>query len=158
MEQLIHESPVALQAQVEALAAGTNPIVYFPVGTEKIPPLPKGMLSIIVSGNREGAGTYYYSPERITGEAILKAVREGKWWKILGFMQSKEEVAKGFPVAVVARDARGNEIKTAAVDARDISYVYAQGLILRVQFPQASIAVEDLRGVLLERMMWGLKN
>src|SRR5580693_1615548 len=98
MEKLVHESPIALKGQVEALAAGTNPIVYFPEGTDKLPPLPKGKLSIVVSENRQGDGTYYYSPERITGEAILRAVREGKWWKILGFMQSKEDVAKGFPV------------------------------------------------------------
>jgi hypothetical protein len=158
MEQLIHEKPITLRSQVEALVEGTNPVVYFPKGTDEMPLLPEGKLAIVISEDREGDGTYYYAPERITGEAIRRAVRDGKWWKILGFLQSKEEVGKGFPVVVVARDSQGNEVKSAAVDARDIGFVYAQMLILRMQFPKASIAVEDLRGVLLERMMCGFKN
>jgi hypothetical protein len=156
MEPLIYESFVALQAQVDALAAGTNPVVYFPPGTEKIPALPANACSVLVAAGRDGDGTYYYSPQRTTADVIERAVREGFYWRLLGFVQSKEEAAQGFPGLMVARDAVGHEIKSAAVDVRNLEAMLAQRMLLHVQFPQASIAVENMQQVLLERLTWAM--
>jgi hypothetical protein len=156
MEPLIYESFIGLQAQVDALAAGTNPVVYFPPGTEKMPALPEGALSLMVAEDCDGDGTYYYSPKYTNSEVIYRAVRDGIWWKVLGFVQSKEEAAKGYPGLVVARDSLGNEIKSAAVNVHDLGAILTQGLILRMQFPQASVMVENMQGVLLERLTWAM--
>jgi hypothetical protein len=157
MELLIYESFVALQAQVDALAAGTNPVVYFPPGTEKLPVLPENACSIMVAEGRDGDGTYYYSPQRTTAEVIQLAVRDGFYWRLLGFVQSKEEAAQGFPGLMVARDELGHEIKSAAVNVRDLEAMLKQRKILSLQFPHATVAVENMQQVLLERVKWAME-
>jgi hypothetical protein len=153
MEPLIHESFTALQAQVDALARGTNPVVYFPIGTEKIPDCPSHANAIFVEGDSIGAGAYFYNPRYITEAEIHEAVKTGTLHYLLGFVQTKEDAAKGIPALVVARDARGHEIKSAAVDARNLRAVFLQKKCFEQQFPGASVMLERIQNVLIERLV-----
>jgi len=148
----IPETFNTLQAQVDALEAGTNPVVYFPPGVERLPVLPSNARSTIIQENADGAGTYYFSPRHTTAENILAAVRAGLHGKMLGFVQSKDEVAQGYPGLLVVRDSFGNEIKAAAVDVNNLTAMAAQKSILAFQFPGKSITVETMHDVLRQRV------
>jgi hypothetical protein len=148
----IPETFSTLQAQVDALAAGTNPVVYFPPDTGNIPVLPTSARSTTVYGKFSGAGTYYFSPLHTSEENIHAAVRAGLHGKLLGFVQSKYEVALGCPGVLVVRDALGNEVKTAAVDVNNVTVLAAQKSILAFQFPGKSIKVETMHDVLRDRV------
>lgn len=144
-EPLAAESPETLQAQTDALANGTNPVVYIPQETpaDDIPDLPDNALATEVEGNRPGAGLYYHTPD-IAPEDIQSAVDSGDFGKLLGFAQPKAEALAGTqPSVLVARDENGTELKAAAVDGGDPDAVAAQTDTLRQQFPDAaSIALE----------------
>ena len=148
----IPETFNTLQMQVDALEAGTNPVVYFPPGAERKPVLPSNALSTVIRGNVDGAGTYYFSPRHTTAENIIAAVHAGLHGKLLGFVQSKDEVAQGCPGVLVVRDSFGCEIKTAAVDVNNLMAMAAQKSILAFQFPGRSITVETMHDVLRDRV------
>lgn len=149
---LVHEKFKTLLRQVDALAAGTNPIVYFPPETRKFPRLPENAKAVIVSEGKSGDGVYFYLPG-VTSEAIIrKAVHEDREWQLLGFVQNKEEVAKGMPVALVARDKDGVELKTAAIDGSQPDVAFQQWAVLNFQFPGSRIKAEPILKVLQERM------
>ena len=153
MEPLIHESFIALQAQVDALARGTNPVVYFPVGTKRIPDMPPNADATIVEGDVIGAGAYFYNPRFVREEEIHNAVRTGTLGYLLGFVQTKEQALQGVPTAIVARDKAGNEIKTALVDGKNVRAVFLQIKSLQLQFPEASVMMEPAQNVLVERLV-----
>ena len=148
----IPETFNTLQMQVDALEAGTNPVVYFPFGTERLPIQPTNARCTTVHGDMPGAGTYYFSPRHTTAENIHAAVRAGLHGKLLGFVQSKDEVAQGYPGLLVVRDSFGNEIKSAAVDVNNLTAMAAQKSILAFQFPGKSITVETMHDVLRQRV------
>jgi hypothetical protein len=148
----IPETFNTLQMQVDALAAGTNPVVYFPPGIDRLPVLPGNAQSTVIYGNGDGDGTYYFSPFHTTAENIHAAVRAGLHGKLLGFVQSKDEVALGYPGVLVVRDLFGCEIKAAAVDVNNLTAMAAQKSILAFQFPGKSITVETMHDVLRERV------
>lgn len=152
METLIHEAFETLQSQVDALARGTNPVVYFPPGTPRFPELPANAGMVFVKGSTAGAGAYFYNPIFVSKEEILRAVLEGSQWLLLGFVQSKAQAVIGLPILIVARDSRGQEIKSAVVDAKNIRAVLLQKKVFGLQFPGASIALENIQGILLERL------
>src|ERR1700675_3214380 len=148
----IPETFNTLQAQVDALAAGTNPVVYFPPGIGRLPVLPDNAMLTNIHGTADGAGTYYFSPIHTTEENIHAAVRVGLHGKLLGFVQSKDEVAQGCPGVLVVRDSFGCEIKTAAVDVNNLMAMAAQKSILAFQFPGRNITVETMHDVLRDRV------
>jgi hypothetical protein len=148
----IPETFGTLQAQVDALADETNPVVYFPVGTKDIPMRPVNAWSVTIPGDIPGCGTYYYLPKVTTEEAIVEAVRHGLHGKLLGFVQSKGEAALGCPGVLVVRDSLGCEIKTAAVDVSNLTALAAQKSILAFQFPSKAITVETMHNVLRDRV------
>jgi hypothetical protein len=153
MEPLIHESFIALQHQVDALARGTNPVVYFPVGTKKVPDMPANADATVVEGDVIGAGAYFYNPKFVREEEIHNAVRTGTLGYLLGFVQTKEQAMRGVPTVIIARDKDGNEIKTALVDAKNLRAVFLQKRALELQFPDASVMMEPAQNVLVERLV-----
>jgi len=151
MQKIVHESLRTLQAQVDALVAGRNPVVYFPPGTKESPVQPFEARSVFIAGDAEGCGTYYFHPSYTSESRIRSAVEHGCHGKLLGFVQSKEEVVAGLPKALVARDRNGMELKAAAVDGRNIVAVIRQKFIFDFQFPGATVALEDIQNVVRER-------
>lgn len=152
MEPLAPESPATLQAQTDALAKGTNKTVYFPKGTESVPPPPENAKVTIVPGDQPGAGTWYHT-EDVKPLTILKAVQNGTFGELLGNHQSKTDAISGTaPAAVVARDGSGTEVKASLVDSAKPEIVAAQAATLQRQFPKAEISVEPAEKVVGERL------
>lgn len=149
---LVHESYETLVEQVAALAAGTNPVVYFPVGTKRFPFLPGGAEEVILSGDADGCGTYYFLPAKTSEDAIRAAVAGGYHWKLLGIVQCKEEIMRGAPLMVMVRNSGGLEVKGVAVDARNVGAVLSQAVILQMQFPRMTITIEQILDVIRDRM------
>lgn len=151
-EPLAPESPATLKAQTDALAKGTNKVVYFPKGTESIPPPPEKAIVTVVPGDQAGAGTWYHTAD-VKPVLILKKVKDGTFGELLGNHQSKQEAlgAKS-PAAIVARDNAGNEVKASLVDSSKPEIVAAQAATLQRQFPKAEISVEKPEDVIHERM------
>ena len=151
-EPLAPESLATLKAQTDALANGTNPVVYFPKGTENIPAPPENSQVTVVPGDQPGAGTYYHSAD-VTPEQIHSAVDDGTFGKLLGYQQSKEEAFGGrAPAAITARDANGTEVKAALADVSNPQIVAAQAAEFARQFPDAKIGVENAESVIRERL------
>lgn len=151
-EQLAPESSETLKAQTDALAKGTNKTVYFPKGTESVPPPPENAKVTIVPGDQPGAGTWYHT-EDVKPLTILKAVQNGTFGELLGNHQSKTEAISGTsPAAVVARDNSGTEIKASLVDTAKPEIVAAQAATLQRQFPKAKIGVEPAEKIVGERL------
>jgi hypothetical protein len=151
-EPLVHESYRALQSQVNALAKGTNPIVYFPVGTKVIPDLPDNTDMCLVEGTDTGAGIYFFNRQHVTEEEIQNAVNIGQHGLLLSFVQTKQQAAQGVPALIVARDAEGYEIKSAVVDAKNRRAVFLQKKVFEAQFPDATVILENVQNVLVERL------
>lgn len=153
MEALVHETFMALQTQVDALARGTNPVVYFPPGTEKVPDMPPNADATAVEGDVIGAGAYYYNPRFVTEVEIHEAVRDGTLHFLLGFVHTKAQALQGVPALIVARDKQGHEIKSAVVDAKNLLAVILQKQVFERQFPGASVQLEPIQNVLVERLV-----
>ena len=149
-EATVPEKPETLNAQVDALAKGTNKVVYFPKGTQTIPAPPEDANVTIVKGDKPGAGTYYHD-DSVTPADIRKAVKNGTYGELLGNVQTKEAAAQGQPAAVVARDARGTEQKASVVDTSKPEAVQAQAQKLADQFPGAQIGIETPENVVAGR-------
>jgi hypothetical protein len=141
-----------LQLQTDALASGTNPIVYFPFGTIRIPELPVNAKSELVEGEGVGDGIYYYNPRFVRAEEIHNAIKTQTLWLLLGFVMSKEDAVKGLPGIVVARTTNGREIKSAVVDTRNARAVVLQKMVLERQFPGSIVALEIPQAVVIERL------
>jgi hypothetical protein len=151
-EPLAPESPKAINAQVDALKKGTNKVVYIPKGTESIPAPPENAKVTVVPGEQAGAGTWYHTDD-VQPILILKKVKDGTFGELLGNHQGKNEVlASAAPVAVVARDADGNEVKASLVDSAKPEIVNAQAATLQRQFPDAKITIEKPEDVIHERL------
>lgn len=151
-EQLAPESSATLKAQTDALANGTNPIVYFPTGSGTIPEPPPNAEVTVVPGEKAGAGTYFHTQD-VSSEQIRSSVEDGTFGKLLGYQQPKEEAIAGrAPAAITARDASGTEVKAALADTANPHVVAAQAAELARQFPDAKIAVEPAEHVVSERL------
>ena len=151
-EQLAPESPETLRAQVNALASGTNRVVYFPKGSEAIPPPPENANVTVVPGDQAGAGTYYHTTD-LSPNQIRSSVDDGTFGSLLGNTQTKEEaIAGGKPAAVIARDESGNEVKAALADSTNPQAIAEQAAVLARQFPDAKIGVEAPEKVVSDRL------
>jgi hypothetical protein len=150
-EKLTPETLATLNAQTDALAAGTNKVVYFPKGQKNIPEPPENATVTVVPGEKQGAGTYYHT-EDVTPEQIKAAVDDGSYGKLLGFTQPKEQaVAAGKPTTVVARDSNGTELKAGLVDSSNPQAVAEQAAEFARQFPESKIGVEPPEKVIAKR-------
>lgn len=150
-EELTPEKPETLKAQVDALAEGTNPIVYIPKGQTNAPEPPSGTQVTEVGGDKPGAGTYYHD-DSITPQEIKESVKDGTYGKLLGNTQTKEEAISGnAPVAVTARTPDGNEAKASLVDGTRPDAVAEQTTALQSAFPNAQISVETPEQVVADR-------
>lgn len=152
MEMLAHESFSTLQAQVDALARGTNPVVYFPLGTMALPPCPPNADKLSLEWGIVGSGTYYFMRTQATKRMIMDAVKWRVHWILLGIVQSKGDAARGTPVAVVARNSHGREVKSAVADADRAAIVSLQMNVFKAQFPSATVDVEPIQRVIFERI------
>jgi hypothetical protein len=151
-EPLAPESAATLRAQTDALSKGTNRVVYFPKGTENIPAPPENAKVTVVPGEQAGAGTWYHTDE-VKPLLILTKVKDGTFGQLLGNHQSKAEaLASEAPVAVVARDSDGTEVKGSLVDSAKPEIVAAQVATLQRQFPGAKISIEKPEDVIHERL------
>lgn len=148
----IPESNVTLQLQVDALAAGTNFVVFFPPSAKWIPTLPDNADVVFVTEDVPGKGTYFFNPQFVLEKVITDHARQGTHGELLGFVQDKLEVVKGVPGVMVARDRNGIEIRAACVDVSNVSALLKQKAILAFQFPDASIKVETIQDLLMERL------
>lgn len=150
-EQLQPETPETLQGQVDALANGTNKVVYFPKGQDAIPDPPENAIVTVVKGNKAGAGTYFHMGD-VTPQQIRAAVKDGSYSQLLGYTQSKEQAAaSGKAAGVVARDANGTELKAGLVDSSDAQAIAKQAAEFGRQFPDAKISVETPEHVIRRR-------
>lgn len=148
MIKTIHEPYKTLELQVEALKDGTNPIVFFPIGTPAIPKLPYGAKRAM-----KDSGIFYYNSSLISEDMIDQAIRKNLVYLLLGFVQDKKEAIKGgCPIAVVARDLDGNEIKTAVVDSYNPRLVSFQEYIFYQFFPKSIVRADTVFNVIAERL------
>lgn len=155
-EPTVAESPKTLQAQTDALAAGTNPVVYFPKGTGNLPEPPENAQVTVVPGNKPGAGTYYHTSD-VKPTQIKKAVANGTYGDLLGYEQPKGEALAGQPVAVTARTPDG-EAKAALVDQANPEATQAQTATLQKQFPNATVGIEPPQNVIASRTAPAVKE
>lgn len=140
-EALTPEKPETLQAQVDALAEGTNPVVYVPKG-QAAPEAPEGAKVTVVGGDQPGAGTYIHD-DSVTPQEIKQAVKDGTYGELLGNTQTKSAAVSGnAPVAVTARTDDGTEAKASVVDGTRPDAVATQTAALQSQFPDAKVGVE----------------
>jgi len=149
-EKLAPETAATLKAQTDALAKGTNKIVYFPKGQGNLPEPPENATVTVVPGEKQGAGTYYHT-EDVTPEQIKGAVEDGSYGKLLGYTQPKEAAMQGKPAGVVARDANGTELKAGLVDSSNPQAVAEQAATFARQFPESKIGVESAENVITSR-------
>jgi len=141
-ERLFPEVFETLQAQVDALTAGTNPCVYFPKGQRRIPELPPGARVTEVKLGKAGDGLWFHHPS-ILPQQIRDAVSDGTFYRLLGIVQSKKEAGERNCRVVFVRDENGLEIKSAVVDASNARAVAAQADVFARQFPGKAVTVED---------------
>jgi hypothetical protein len=154
-EELTPEKPETLQAQVDALADGTNPVVYIRKGQTNAPAPPEGAQVTEVASDKPGAGTYYHD-DSVTPEEIKSAVKDGTYGSLLGNIQTKAEaIGTGTtqtpPVAVTARDDQGNEVQSSLVAGDSSEAQTAQSAKLAEKYPTAKIGVETPEQVVSAR-------
>lgn len=139
-EQVVEESRETIDAQVDALVAETINVVMLPAGSCYIPVLPEGFERIRASGI--GAGTYFFNPQKVTGELIAEAAEEGLHGRLLGHIQTKREVGWNV-VAVCAVLPSGVTVQDSAVSATDEAMIEAQKRVLASRHPSAEIVVKN---------------
>lgn len=141
-EPLTPETDATLKAQVDALARGSNPVVYFPAGHETLPAPPENAQVTVVPGDQAGAGVYYHD-QTVTPDQIHQSVADGTFGQLLGNHQTKHEaILGGNAAAVVARGADGGEVKASLVDGGNPQAIAKQAATLARQFPDAEIGLE----------------
>jgi hypothetical protein len=145
----VPERFITLQLQVDALAAGTNPIVFFPHGTPAVPKLPEHMRSLRV----DRRGLFYYNPKLVSENLIVESIHKKMMWALLGFVQNKEEALAGKPIAITVRDSNANEVKTAVVDSNNQDLVSLQAYIFSQMFPMFQVEATTVFHVIAERVM-----
>ena len=147
----IPEKFETLQAQVEAMIEGTNPVVFFPSNTTRMPKLPQGFRSFM----DDKIGMLYYNPKFINEGFIKEAISKKALWALLGFVQNKDEAVKGSPIAVTVRDVNSNEVKTAVVDSNNSDLVALQAYIFSQWFPKHKVETTTVFHIIAERIQGG---
>jgi hypothetical protein len=148
MEGILNATPIpeaapALAAQMEALTEGrgTRKAVMVTPG-ETAPEVPKGFVTTPTP-----TGDFIHDPKVISVDAVTKAAEDGTFHELLGIKEPKS--AENLHAAVVARDAKGNELQTALTSEATVE---AQVKEFKAQYPEATITVEHPAKVVLERL------
>lgn len=140
VEQVVEESRETIDAQMQALIAGTIPVVMLPAGSHYIPHTPIGFERVKVSG--PGAGDYIFDPRRVSAQAIGEASEAGTHGVLLGHIQSKKTVGWN-AVVVCAVLPSGVTVQDSAVSATNEILIEAQKLVLAQRHPGAEIVVKN---------------
>lgn len=147
-EQVVEESRETIDAQMDALIAGTISVVMFPAGSRYIPSTPRGFERVKVSGI--GAGDYIFDPRKIDAETIGEAAEDGSHGLLLGHLTPKSSIGWN-AVAVCAVLPSGVSVQESAVNATDEAMIEAQKRVLAARHPGAEIVVKSPARVLAMR-------
>ena len=146
----VEETRETIDAQVARLAAGQIPVVFLPLNSHYLPPVPEGM-DLAIEGHGPGAGAYFFNPEMLSAAEIAEAAANGTHGKLLGHVQNKAEIASTEPTVVVqAVDGNGVVLQDSVV-SRNAEAVVVQSEALRRKFPDCQIQVRDPLDVIDER-------
>ncbi len=146
----VPETHETLSAQQNQLIRGNRRVQMFPSGTPELP-LPSGMARAETPFD-----IFHYNPSRISEEQIVNMAKSGRENELLDLGPfNKTDIinrarAGEKPVAVVERDHRGREVKTAAGTEKTAQQQMA--IFAKTRTPGNVIGVEDPRKVLSERI------
>lgn len=128
----IPETPVTLNSQMQALAAGRKSAVLITPG-EQLPEIPEGFIT-----TETPAGTFIHSP-MISRESVLDAALMDNYHGLLGIVSPRP--LEGEPaVTVVAQDKAGNELQTAIVAPEDVRL---QRFEFKQIYPDSVVSIGD---------------
>jgi Inorganic Pyrophosphatase len=152
--QPILESKETLEAQQKQLLSGDRHAQLFPNGKGELK-LPKGMYR----AKMENGDVFHYNPKHLNVKKIKEVSKKSRENEILGLGPvSKNEalsrVARGeHPVAVVERDATGNEVRaaagthaTAALQARSLAKNKSAGHSIAIESPAHTLSLRRADG------------
>lgn len=140
-EPVVEESRETVDAQMEALRAGTIPVVMLPVGSTYSPEADAD-LRVIVIGDCPGAGVYIFDPAQIKVATVISMVKAGKHHELLGHVQSKAEIGTR-PWAVVRIVRSDGVVLQDSLVVNESYWVEKQADALRARFPGAEIVYGD---------------
>lgn len=138
----IPEAKSAIDAQMEALREGRGKrrAVLVTPG-EPMPQVPKGFVA-----TKTDVGVFIHNPGEILPMDVKRRVEDGTFHQLLGITEARSAETTQ---AVVARDAKGNEVFTALASPAGVE---DQKKELQAQFPKATISVEEPAQVVAERV------
>jgi hypothetical protein len=148
-EPVVEEARETILAQIEALEAGTIPVVMLPIGSTFIPAYHSKLRHVDIP-NHAGAGRYLFDPQQIPVGMLLALVKAGRHHQLLGHVQSKAQIL-GPPVVVRAIRSDGVVLQDSLVSDEQPA-ILAQMEALRNRFPGARLEmVNDLPRILEAR-------
>jgi hypothetical protein len=151
-EPVVEESRKTIDAQMDALKAGTIKVVMLPEGSNYRPATPPGMKVMEVKGDAPGAGRYIYDPTKLRAATIREAAKAGTHGDLMGHVSTKEDVAAApQTVAVVAHKPDGTEIQTSEVPATP-AHVQAQVVSMAERHPAAQVSIKPVDDVINDRL------
>ena len=148
-EPVIEESRDTILAQIRALIRGDIDVVMFPEGSTFLPPVPRGIGSAEITGV-PGAGTYFFHPDRISEAVVRAEVEAGNHGRLLGHIESKQDLADGRPAVVVQASVEGVPVQESAVHADKVP---EQMELLKQRHPEAEVSVVSPPAMITERVM-----
>ena len=146
----VPEKPETLQDQQDKLVNGEVPAMLFTKGDEELA-LPEGMERVETPD-----GVVHFDPYAYTADQILRLSKAGRINDVLGYVQSKEDVAnkqqQGIPaVAVTERAPDGTERRAAATSLDRVQEQVDQ--FVRQASPDSTVRTETAEGVLAGRQV-----
>lgn len=140
-EPVVEESRETIDAQMEALMAGTIPVVMFPWGSTYHPNIGPRLRTVTAVPPAPGAGIYIFDPAQIKVATVISMVKAGRHHELLGHVQSKTEIGTR-PWAVV-RAVRDGVVLQDSLVVNENYWVEKQADALRARFPGAEIVYGD---------------
>lgn len=147
-EQVVEESRETIDAQMDALVAGTINVVMLPAGSRYVPLIPEGLS--IVRAHGPGAGLYIFDPKKMDIAGIHEAAEDGLHGGLLGHLQLKREIGWN-AVVVCAVLPSGVTVQDSAVSATDEAMIEAQKRVMAARHPGAEIVVKNPARVIAMR-------
>ena len=138
----IEESRETIDAQVQQLAAGLIPVVFFPRESSYVPGIPPGMQLRVVSQG-PGAGIYFYNPVQMSAEIIDQAAAEGTHGKLLGHVQNKTDLLPNASVCTLQAIGSNGVILQDSVVERTKEAIAAQVEAFEARFPGCEVKMVD---------------
>lgn len=153
----IPETPKTLSIQLDQLKQGIRRVVFIARGSKVHPnPADFGARKLTLP-----SGEYYYKPDMIRPQEIIKAVANHELNEILGSAtegygaKSKDDLS-GPISAVVSRDGQGNTVHSALAD--EASSKSAITVANELKPPGGSVSVEHPAKEIANRLMAARKN